>query len=803
MINNYIKILFRQLFSNGLNSLIHIGGLAIGIFAALIILIYVSFERSFDADLSSSDQLYRVNLASYSNDELVEKSARTSPAMGEMFVEEVATVEDFSRVVIMGEVIAGFADQFVREDNIFLTDQQYFDFFDVELAQGDLNQMSEPLKVMISNSTKEKIFGVINPLGKTLEINSTNFDGTVEFEVVGVFDSPFPNRHLRPEILVSYATLHHFIGKEIDQSFDWLNQYSFLKLSPKAKIAETQIAINESLQKHFGETLRSRDSKWDLSLQPVNEIHTKMDYSGEYEKGVDGKNLSYFLWIAAFVLLMVYLNSVNISNARAMTRAKEIGVRKVSGGNRIQIFSQLMFESLIVNFLATGIAAILVLTCGTILNSFLDLGLPSILFHFGPISSYLLAFWIFGTLLSGIYPAFILTSFSPSRALKGTLKFKLKSAFASPLLVTQLVFCLVIIAGVLTVYKQLEFMRDQKLGISLDNKLVFRSPMLFIEGSGNYQEQIRNSIGSLNSIKKIGATNEIPGNEVYWRTDEFQVEGKEKSGAMYTILNVGQGYFDVFGIEFLAGKPFNLSLDQGVEAIINKKALSTFGFKNPEEAIGEKLGYQGSEVPIIGVIDDYRQQGVNVAVDPMVLNYSPDDLNYYVVDIGESDPVKTIAELERVFKKSYSSSPFEYYFLDEHFDKQYKSEKQFVQLFGMASLVALFIAIMGIFGVTNQLILQKNKELSIRKILGATPVQLMNLISGEYLVWLGICFVVGIPFSYYILLGWLENFQIQISLGWWFFSLPALTILLVFIASTFFQTLKSIFVNPSEILKNE
>ena len=803
MLINYFKILWRQLFADKTNSLIHIGGLAIGISTVLVILIYVRFEHSFDADLKVSDQLYRVNLTSFSNDELVEKGARTSPAMGETFAKEVAAVEDFSRVVILGEVIAGFDEKFVREDNIFLTDQQYFEFFDTKLIQGDFTKMGQPLKAMISQTISEKIFGDTNPIGKTLEINSTNFDGTVDFEVVGVFDAAPANRHLRPEILISYATLHSFIGKEIDQSYDWLNQYTFLKLSPEASIRETEKAINESLQRHYGENLKSSNTNWNLSLQPVSNIHTSLEFVGEYEKGVEGKNLIYFLLIGVFVLLMIYLNSINISNAKALSRAKEIGVRKVSGGNRLQIFGQLMFESFLTNLLATTIAAIFVFSVGEMLNALLGLGLPISIFQFESIAIYLAGFWIFGTILSGIYPAIILASFSPAGALKGTLKFKLKSAFARPLLVSQLVFCLVIITGVLTVYKQLEFMREQKLGLSLEDKLVFRSPMLFVEGSGKYQEQIKNSIGSLNSVKKIAATNEIPGNEVYWRSDEFQVQGKDTNGAMFTMLNVGEGYFNVFEIEFLAGKSFNTAFEQGNEAIINKKALSALGFKKPEDAIGQQLSYGNSTVPIIAVVEDYRQQGVNVDIEPMVLNYSPGDLNYYAVDFTGSDPAKTLQEIESIFKETYPSSPFEYYFLDEHFDKQYKSEQQFVKIFGLASFVAIIIAVMGILGVTNQLILQKNKELSVRKILGASPVQILNLISGEYLIWLAICFVIGIPFSYFILAGWLEGFQVQISLGIWFFIFPALTILLLFLATTLYQTAKAVFINPAKILKDE
>lgn len=803
MLKNYFKILWRKLWSDKVNSLIHIGGLAVGISAVMILLIYVRFEQSFDADLPESEQLYRVNLTAQTDGDFVETGSRTSPGIGENILKEVSGVEALSRVVILGEVIAGFQDQFIREESIFLTDTEYFDFFDVKMLHGKVATMSEPMQVMISNQISEKIFGRENPVGKTLQINSTNFDGTVDFQVAGVFVSPASNRHLRPEILISYATLHQFIGKEIDQSYDWVNLYTYLKVNPEASITELELAVNENLQRHYGEALESNHSKWDLSLQSVSSIHTSLETTGEYEKGIDGKKLSYFLCIGLFVLLMVYLNSINISNAKALNRAREIGVRKVSGGNKNQLFFQFLFESLVLNFFAVILAGVLIALSGALLNNLLDLGLPASDFQLEPNLQFLVGFWLLGTLFSGIYPAVVLTSISPANALKGALKWKMKSAFSRPLLVSQLVFCLIIIAGVLTVYKQLEFMRGQQLGLTLEDKLVFRSPMLYVEGSGNYQEQLQNSVGSLNSVKKLAATNEIPGTEVYWRSDDFHLEGKEKNGLMYTMLNVGEGYFDVFGIEYLAGRSFNPALENGSEAIINRKALEALGLDNPEEVLGQTLSFGNSGVPIVAVVENYRQQGVNVEVEPLVLNFSNQDLKYYVVDFEKGNAEKVLAEIEDVFQKHYASSPFEYYFLDEHFDRQYKSEQQFVKLFGIASLVAVLIAVMGILGVTNQLVIQRTKEISIRKILGASPSQILNLISGEYVIWLAVCFLVGVPLSYFLLSNWLENFQIQVSLGWWFFALPAISILLIFVLTTLYQTLKAMFTNPSETLKSE
>ncbi|MBK6266364.1 ABC transporter permease [Marivirga sp. S37H4] len=803
MLKNYIKIFFRQLFKNKAYSFINIGGLAIGIAAALLIMLYVQFEQSYDADLTQSDQLYRLNLSSTSEGELMEQSARTSPAMGQLALDEIPAVEAFSRVVIMGEVIAGSGEDFIREEHIFLTDSNYFDFFDLEITQGSIEQMNLPLKAMLSENTAQKIFGNEDPSGKVLEINSTNFDGTVEFEVAGVFESVPENRHLKPQILVSYATLHHFIGKQIDQSYEWLNLYTYLKINSENKISGVENQVNEALQLRHGEALKSAGTQWNLELQAVDQIHTSTKYAGEYNAGIDGGKLKYFIWIGAFVLLMVYLNSVNITNARALNRAREIGVRKVTGGNKKQLFLQFMLESSLINLIAVSIAAFLINLSGNFIVEVLSLNLPDSAFTFNQLYLHLLVLWIFGTLISGIYPAAVLTSFSPSAVLKGTLTFKLKNTFARPLLISQLIFCLVILSGILTVYYQLNHMREQELGISLNDKLVVRSPMLFVEGSGNYQEQMNNELTKIDGVKSVAATNEIPGNEVYWRTDNVYVEGKDKSGSMYSILNVGKNYFETFKIQLQAGRYFNEELEEGSEAIINKKALETLGFEKPEDVIGEQLFSNGNAVPIVGVVENYRQQGVNNQLNPMVLNYSSGDLNYYILDINKGETERVLPKISRTFNELFPASPFEYYFLDEHFDKQYKSERQFVQLFSLAAIIAVIIAIMGIVGVTTQLIIQRNKEISIRKIMGASFADVLALVSREYLVWLSICFVVGIPLSYYLFSNWLDNFLIRIELGWWFYLIPAIIIAVIFISSTLIQTLKAAWMNPVETLKDE
>ncbi len=777
--------------------------MAFGIAAVLFIATYVNFENSYDKDIAASDQLYRINLTSFADGKLMQESSRTSPAIGGIAQNEISGIEEMSRVVILGESIVGHNNNFVRELQIFLTDPNYFKLFDIEVVKGNTSEMDQPLTVMISSSIAKKVFEDKNPVGETLAINSSNFDGSVDFKVAGVFEELPENRHLKPQILISYATLHHFIGKQIDQSYDWLNLYTYVTTGKNTSIEQLNDQFNAVLNKNYGKQLEASGSEWELGLQPVNQIHTSTNYAGEYEAGIDGEKLQYFVWVAIFVLLMIYINSINISNTRAHNRVKEIGVRKVTGGTKKQLFVQFIFESFMINLLAILIAALILTFWAPFLVDWFNLNITPEFFKPTQYLGILVVLWFFGSLISGFYPAMLLTSFAPAKILKGNFNFKLKQSLAKPLLVVQLIFCLVILSGILTTYFQLDFIRNQELGLALEDKLVVRSPMLFVEGSGNYQEQMRNAMTSIEGIKAVAATNEIPGNEIYWRTDEVFVEGKEKGGNVFTYLHVGDGYFDVFDINLLAGKSFNTDLDYGQEAIINEKALQSLGFSEPSEVIGKKLHLNQGAVPVVGVVEDFRQQGVKAEVDPAVLNYSPGDLNYYVLDVEKGKIEELLPVVEATYIKLFTNSPFEYYFLDEHFDKQYKSEKQFAQLFSLAAIIAIIIAVMGIVGVTTQLMLQRTKEVSIRKIMGASFQDILLIISKEYVWWFTICFAVGIPVAYLLFTNWLKSFIVGIELGWWFYLIPAFIVVFIFVASTLYQSLKTALVNPADTLKDE
>jgi putative ABC transport system permease protein len=803
MWKNDLKIAWRNLLKNRVDSMINLGGLTIGFFAVFTIALYVNFSKSFDKDLPQTEQLYRVNLNSRVSGKEMDKSARTAPAMGMVFKEDLAEVEGFSRVIIMGEVIAGKDDSFVREDQIFITDEAYFEFFDINLLQGSEEGIGQPLQVYLSESISKRIFGDKDPVGQTLDINSTNFDGTVEFQVAGVYQDLPTNRHLRPELMISYATLHHFLGSEIDNSYDWLNQYTYLKLSPGVNIEETTNKLNASLQTHHGDQLNAGGTQWEVDLIAVGDIHNSLAYSGEYNQGVDGRKLTYFFWIGFFVLVMVYLNSMNIATSKAQNRSKEIGVRKVSGSSRMQLIRLFLMESYLSHFIAILIACFLIFGFGDWVNQILGLGLPNDSLQLSHYLGWILSFWVLGSFISGIYPALLLTSFSAQKAIKGESKLSFRQAFGSPLLVVQLVFCLVILAGIMTTYKQIDFMRSRDLGLDLDNRIVVRSPMLFVDGSGNYQEKMKASIGALPEVQSIAAANEIPGNEIYWKTEDFHLEGKEKSGVMYSMLSVGEEYFKLFDLKILAGRQFN-PVGEGEEAIINQKSLAGLGLDNPEDALGKSLISGGGEARIVGVVEDYYQEAVNSPLDPIVLNYSPGDLNYYILKVNSLEEMGNLLQkIESSFQANFPQSPFEYFFLDEFFDKQYKAELQFQKLFALASLVAIFIAVMGIFGVTSQVLLSRLKEVSIRKILGASSSSILMMISKDYFYWLGTCFLLGVPLAYFLFTEWLQEFPVRIEIGWWFYILPVLSILLIFFSTALVLTIRTVLVNPAKILKSE
>lgn len=798
-----VKLSLRQFKKAPAFSFVQTVGSAMGLVVALIIFLYARFELSYDKFHPGAESTYRVNLNVEKDGNTVSQSARTTPAFAGR-LKNFPEVEAVSRVVLLGEVIVGNERVHIREQNVLLTDSEHFQLFHYSILKGDEKKaLAEPLSVMLSQTVAAKLFGDADPIGKTIEINSSNFDGTETFQVTAVFENEQTNTHLKPEILISYSTLYHFIGDRIDQSWDWHNLYTYVHLNKQADIGAVEGKFDEILRSEYGESLDKKQEQWNITLQPISAIHRTTLYTGEFEPGVSFINIQLLSAIGIFIVVILLANSINLTLSKSLRRAKEVGVRKVSGAFRFQLILQFLSESLLIHVMSAMVACVAIILFYPYISDYLGIQLMvdgKLMYHLlVPAISYIML----ATLLSGFYPAVILSSHHPSKALRGIGE-KVKAGFGirKSLIAAQFVISIAAIVGTLAVSQQLKFMNSSDLGIDIKDKLVIRAPKVQEEGSDIHAEAFKNQLSMIPAINGVAGMNEVPGSEVYWKSDSYQRKGATSS-AVISWLTVDDHYFDLLRMPLAQGRPFNKRTDTYQSSVVlNETAVQAFGFDHAQQAIGGILEVGGQEIRIVGVVSDFHQEGLQKKIEPTVFRFSANTLNYFVVDIPLNDS-HALSQVEEVFVRNFPDSPYEYFFLDEHFNKQYQSEKLLGKIGFSLTIFSLVLAAVGLAGLSLQTISQRSKEIGIRKVMGANVRSLLVLLSKEYFVVLVVSAVISLPVSFVMTESWLNHFAFKADIGVSFFVIPLLVVFVIMSLSIGWQTLKATLVNPVSSLKYE
>lgn len=800
MLENYFKIAWRYLWKSKVFSLVNIAGLAIGLTASLLIFQYVNFELSYDQFHKHKNDTYRVYLNLYKNGALETQSARVSPAVASAFKKEFAAIDSYTRMVILGpDGVLTYGDNYTGESSILLADSAFFDVFSFPLLQGNkLTAFNDPFCVVITESKAKRLFKDEDPLGKNVVINAKNFDGTsFDFKVTGVI-ADFPeNSHLKPGVLISYPTLFSFVGHRFDNSWQWNETYTYFRLQPNTNPEELQ-AHFPALVHRLNKQLEGSQMDWQYQLQPITDIHLKSNL--QYEVSSNG-NATYVYFLAAMgilILLVAYINFINLTTLKALQRGKEIGVRKVSGAFRRQLVIQIFFEALLLN----GIA----LLAGIVL---LQLGKPyfSNLFNVSllPISKSNINLWIgLGTFIlllvfgSGFYPAFILSRYEPAKVLKGNFsKGKSGTTLRKVLVAGQFGIALILIAVTLITWVQVRFMQQQGLGFNPEQVLVVQSPKAFDYGYGTNFSGFKNRVGNLAQVKNVSGSNAVPGQEIYWYNEQVTVNGEETSG-VYSMLVVAVGYFSQYNIPLVAGRLFFEESKDQDKWIINETALRLLGFEDADEAIGKRL----NSGEIIGVVKDFHQESLKTMIKPTLFNCGQ-VFNYYTVKIGTNNIANTLAEIKLVYAELFPGSPYNYFFLDEFFNRQYKSDQRFNILFGLFSGLAILITCLGLFGLSFYTVTHRTKEIGIRKVMGASEKNIVSLLSAGSVQLIFIASLPALPIAYLVMHKWLENYATRIDIEWWLLVIPIIILMLVSLLTVGIQTYKAAIKNPVEALRYE
>ncbi|HRH60230.1 MAG TPA: FtsX-like permease family protein, partial [Chitinophagaceae bacterium] len=604
-------------------------------------------------------------------------------------------------------------------------------------------------------------------------------------------------------------------GNGPETTWLWDGCLTYLLLRKDADPAIVESKFVPVVEKSIDAELRSRNiGTYDpkhpgvvYKMQPLTDIHLYSHYMMEPGENGDGKTVYLLLGIAFFIVVIAWVNYINLATARALTRAREVGVRKAVGSHRKQLIVQFLSESAVLNGFALLLALIVVVIAIPGFNQLSGQQLSFSLFGEADFWIGLIVLFVIGVFFSGLYPAFVLSGFKPVEVLKGKLgTSKQGSLLRKSLVVFQFAASLFLLIGTFTVYSQIQYMRKQSLGLNIDQTLVIPKPIVGIDSTFlQKMTAFKQELQQQSSVKNITVSTSIPGEPVDWNAGGIRLAGADESVQnQYRVIGVDYDYINAYGLKMIAGRAFSKEFGSDRSSVIfNRKGIEQLGFNKPEEAIGKKIDFWGDQYTIEGVTENFHQQSLRDAYEPLILRLIPDVSGMVSIKTNAADAGKTIAAVKTEWSKFFPGNTFEYFFLDEHFDTQYKADQRFGQVFTLFTSLAILVACLGLFGLASFTTLQRTKEIGIRKVLGAGVGSILTLLYREFALLLVIAFAVAAPIAWLTTSNWLQGYAFRINMHWSFFVLPFVAIILIALITVSFQSIKAAVANPVKSLRTE
>ena len=813
MFKNHLKLAVRNLLKRKGYSLLNILGLAIGITCCLLIFQHVAYERNYDRFSANAPQVVRVRLDAWQKGKLAWQSATSYPAIGPAMKKEFPEVESFCRLIDAEFLMTNEQNRVkAKEIKGYYADPSALNMLGVTLLKGSAGQaLDGPNKVLLSESTARKYFGNENPIGKRLTAKG---DDPISLEVTGVFRDYPANSHLILHHLISYATLDKLTRQKdstsaSETSWGWYDFYTYIQLKPGTDRKALESKLPAFCDRHINndEWRKKNNVKDQLFLLPLTDIHLYSNYNQEAEVNGNGKSVGFLFLISFFIIVIAWINYTNLATARSLERAKEVGVRKVLGAIRRDLILQFLTESFLLNIcsLLLGLAAAFLLT-----PAFNQLVGSEGAGSFSLPADYSLGFaglFLAGTFLSGAYPAFVLSGYHPIAVLKGLFKNSNGGLMLrKTLIIGQFAVSVILIAGTILVYQQVQYMRRQTLGVNIDQTLV-------IEAAASMQDSVyrttfqpfKTSLLQETHIKTVTASSNVMGQEIYWTNGITRIGSSARDAVTLYHLGVDYDFLPSYGLQLSAGRNFSKDFGTDKKAVLlNEKAAGLLGFKNATDALNNRLRRGDDTLTIIGVVADYHHMGLQKVIDPMLILLRPNARAYYSVKIGQGASMQpTIAAIQKTWDHYFPDDPFNYFFLDESFSQQYKADIRFGKVFGLFASLAIIIACFGLLGLSAYNVLQRTKEIGIRKILGASIRSLIVLLSKEFLYLVLISLLIAIPLTWWVMNSWLQDFAYRISIQWWVFVIAGILAIFIALATVGYQALKAALNNPVKSLRTE
>jgi len=809
MLRNYLKIALRSLAKYKFISFINLFGLTVGLTCCLLITINVLNELSFDRYNKNANNIYRVTRNFYNSEGAVSLRLSTvSPPFGYYMPTDFPEIRKMTRLVDFGATPTKYKEKIFNEKNIFFADENIFDVFTLHVLKGNpKSALYNPFSVMLTEEMAKKYFGDEDPMDKTIRFNN-QYDA----KVTGIYKTFPSNAHLHPQMLVSFNTLNDsaVYGAE-NLRTNWGNNSFFTyllmpeKFSPENMIARFPEFIDKRMagEEYVGQQA-SKFTK--LGLQKLTDIHLYSHTDYEAEPNGDITRVYIFSAVALFILLIACINYMNLSTARSALRAREIGIRKVIGARRKELIAQFLGESILICWAAMLLAGVLTFFSLPWLNRVTgqELSLDTLM-RPGIITALLLIPFVVG-IVSGLYPALFMSSFQPIKTLKGLFKIDVGGmSFRKMLVIVQFSIGIILIISTLIVFQQLQFIQKKSLGF--DKERIVTMP--YYTDMGKQYESFRNELLQNTAFKNITRSSRIPTGRLLDNMGAFTLSGDSLRPVVADIKFVSSDpdFTSTFGIPMVAGRYF--SREYGTDTasfVINESSVKALGWKNASEAIGKDFKYGNQRGHIIGVINDFHFESMHQKIVPIIMVMYPPSRPYFnnlSIKIIGSNISPALSHLEKTWKTYFPEKPIDYTFLDENFDKLYQAEQRQATLFTGFACIAIFIACLGLFGLSAFAITQRIKEIGIRKVLGAGIGSIVALLSKDFLKLVGISALLAFPIAWYFMMNWLQDFAYRINMSWWVFLIAGIGAALIALITISFQAIKAAIANPVKSLRTE
>ena len=794
MLKSHTHLIVRQFGRNKIVSGINLIGLTIAITVCLLVGQFVVFENSFERFNKNADRTYRVNLYNTQNGLHTGTSAATVPALGYHMKRSIPGIEDIARVSSrMRGVVANKETKLEdREDNIVFADPSVIGILGLDLISGDKRSvLRDPKKVLISESIARKYFGNEFVTGRVLDFgfNNNSLEFT-QYQIEGVFKDIPLNSHKHFEIVLPPNE------QQWSENWAWSDVTTYVVLSPGIQPS----AVDNGLASIVKQYHQDGDGDRYL-LEPLKMIRLhSMDGSGR------ATLVNFFTLLAAATLLLAWFNYTNLSTARFLERMKEVGIRKLIGASRTQLVTQFIMESFLYNVVSFCFALLLFFMLWPMASAYLGQDISITLFDDSVVYVAILAFVLISTMCSGFYPSLYLSSFKPLSSLKGVVDgIGDRTALRKVIVTVQLSVSIALVTAVFAIQRQIEFMRSQDLGISIDQTLIIEEALVTDSKSIEKYETVKNEMLRLSAVKGVTNASSFPGREIDWHRTDITL-GEENASYKYNsrIIAVGTEFLDLFGVKLLTGRNFDPAIESDKKAmLISEEASRMFGFSSYDDALGKLIFIGNRRFEVIGVVRNYHYRTLQTRIEPVLYMQSYPRGPAFAVKVASGEMEETISQLKSKWEEAYAGNVFRYFFLDEFFDRQYHSERQVGNVVTTLAILAVVIACSGLFALSLYSVDRRAKEISIRKVFGASVSNVVVLLSRDLFSLTLIGGIVTIPLMFFAVRQWLAGYAYQMPLNGWMFILPALVVMMLVLFTISFQTIGAAKRNPVENMKYE